>query len=94
MYDRDTKRAAISAADVVMATVKKAGAAGAPLGPIYAALQEHFDCSYSQFEALINKLEGIGCIRRTADLAFYIPGPLAASTSAHRHAHASRQRAA
>ena len=53
MYDRDTTRAAISAADAVMATVKKAGAAGAPLGAIYAALlQEHIDCSYSELEAL------------------------------------------
>jgi hypothetical protein len=74
MYDTDAKRAAISAADAVMATIKKAGAAGAPLGPIYAALQEHIDCSYSQFEALINELESLGCIRRTGELAFYIPG--------------------
>jgi len=73
MYNRDTKRAAISAADAVMATVKKAGAAGAPLGPIYAALQERIGCSYSQFEALMSTLEGLGCIRRTAELAFYVP---------------------
>jgi hypothetical protein len=75
MYDRGTRRAAILAADAVMATVKKAGAAGAPLDPIYAALQERIGCTYSQFEALISTLEGLGCIRRTAELAFHIPRP-------------------
>jgi hypothetical protein len=59
--------------DAVIATVKKAEAAGALLDPIYAALQERIGCTYSQFEALISTLEGLGCIRRTAELAFHIP---------------------
>jgi hypothetical protein len=75
MHDRGTRRATILAADAVIATVKKAGAAGAPLDPIYAALQESIGCTYSQFEALISTLEGLGCIRRTAELAFHIPRP-------------------
>jgi hypothetical protein len=66
------ERAPILAADAVIATLKKAGAAGAPLGPIYTALQERIGCTYSQFEALISTLEGLGCIRRTAELAFHI----------------------
>jgi len=69
------ERAPILAADAVIATLKKAGAAGAPLDPIYAALQERTGCTYSQFEALISTLEGLGCIRRTAELAFHIPPP-------------------
>jgi hypothetical protein len=75
MYERGTRRAAILAADAVIATVKKAGAAGAPLDPIYAALQEGIGCTYSQFEALIRTLEGLGCIRCTAELAFYTAWP-------------------
>ena len=75
MYDTHTKRAAISAADAVMATVKMAGAAGTPLELIYAAVREHIDCNYSQFEALMRALEKAGCIRFTPELAFYVPLP-------------------
>ncbi|MFL5031815.1 MAG: hypothetical protein ACJ8E1_18255 [Xanthobacteraceae bacterium] len=58
-----------------MATVKKAGPAGAPVNLIYAALREHIGCNHAQFEALMGALEATGCIRRTPDLAFYVPWP-------------------
>jgi hypothetical protein len=75
MHVRSTKRAVISAADAVMPTIKKAGAAGTPLELIYAALREHIDCNYSQFEALMRALEEAGGIRCTPELAFYVPLP-------------------
>jgi len=78
MYEKSTRRAAVSAADAVMATVKKAGAAGAPLELIYAAVREHIDCNSSQFDALMRALEATGCIRCTPELAFYSPSPIPA----------------
>ena len=75
MHGRGTRRATILVADAVMATVKKAGPAGAPLDRIYADLQENIGCNYSQFNALMRALEATGSIRRTAELAFYVPWP-------------------
>jgi hypothetical protein len=75
MHDRAATRATILVADAVIGTVKKAGPAGAPLDLIYAILSEHISCNHSQLEALISALEAIGCIRRTGDLAFYVPWP-------------------
>ena len=63
------------AADAVMATVKQAGPAGARLDLIYDALREDIGCDHSLFEALMVALEATGCIRRTPDLAFYVPWP-------------------
>ena len=73
MHDRDTRRAAVAVADAVIAAVKKAGPAGAPLNVIYGALRQDIGCNHSQFEALMGALEATGCIRRTPDLAFYVP---------------------
>ena len=75
MHDRAARRATILVADAVIGAVKKAGPAGAPLDLIYATLSEHISCSHSQLDALISVLEGIGCIRRSGDLAFYVPWP-------------------
>jgi hypothetical protein len=88
---RADARAPILAADAVIATVKKAGAAGAPLEPIYATLQERIGCTYPQFEALISTLEGLGCIRRAAEFAFHIQPPemAASGTTPSRAARAS-----
>jgi len=82
MYERGTKRAAISAADVVMETVERAGAAGAPLELVYAAVREHIDCNYTQFDALMRLLEATGCIRCTPELALYVPLPTRAANAA------------
>jgi len=75
MHDRATRGAAIAVADAVIATVKKAGPAGVPLDLIYGALRQDIGCNHSQFEALMGALEAAGCIRRTPDLAFYVPWP-------------------
>jgi hypothetical protein len=75
MHDRDTRRAAIAVADAVIATVKKAGPAGAPPNLIYARLRKDIGCNQWQFEALMSALEATGCIRRTPDLVFYVPWP-------------------
>ena len=73
MHNRGKRRAAIAVADAVIATVKKAGPAGAPLDAIYGALQQDIGCDQLQFEALMGALEATGCIRRTPDLVFYVP---------------------
>jgi len=73
MHDKGTRRAAIAVADAVIATVKKAGPAGAPLKLIYAHLRQDIGCNHSQFEALMSALEATGCIRCTPDHAFYVP---------------------
>ena len=75
MHDTDGRRAASAVADAVIATVKKAGPAGAPLDLIYARLRKDIGCDQLQFEALMGALEATGCIRRTPDLAFYVPWP-------------------
>src|SRR5262245_25682627 len=74
MHNRGTKRTATLVAEAVMATIKDAGSAGAPLDAIFAALQERI-CNYSQFDALMRALEAAGCIRRTGEVAFYVPWP-------------------
>ena len=75
MHDKGTRRAAIAVADAVIATVKKAGPAGAPLKLIFADLRQDIGCNRSQFEALMVALEATGCIRCTPDHAFYVPWP-------------------
>jgi hypothetical protein len=52
MYNSDTKRAAISVGDAVIATLKNPGGAGVPLAAIYAALMVSTGCAPRGFSSI------------------------------------------